>query len=88
MYLLCFVLSFTLFLYSTLKEGIIISSAMLYPVTVMAANPQPKQVSDCNFKNGTFFALSPCTVYLLSLYSHSPSFALRFIASYTNMCLN
>jgi hypothetical protein len=45
MYLPSFILSFALFLYSTLKEGIIISSAILYPLTVMAANPQPKQVS-------------------------------------------
>jgi len=45
MNLLFFVLSFALFFYSTLKEGIIMSPAILYPVTVMAANPQPKQVS-------------------------------------------
>jgi len=42
MNLLFFVLSFALFLYNTLKEGIIMSPAILYPVTVMACDPQPK----------------------------------------------
>lgn len=45
MNLLFFVLSFALFLYSAPKEGIIMSPAVLYPITVMAANLQPKRVS-------------------------------------------